>query len=88
MSHQHRLGNYRPEATGLTKADNCDDHMQKKSENIALSRWYQTKETLEFRALAEFAYDSCCDHRAMFADEDLHRHAVENLDQADVGFFF
>jgi dihydrofolate reductase len=27
--------------------------------------------------------DGCCDHRAMFADEDLHRHAVENLDQAD-----
>jgi hypothetical protein len=22
--------------------------------------------------------DGCCDHRAMFADEDLHRHAVEN----------
>src|SRR5574341_1620103 len=27
--------------------------------------------------------DGCCDHRAMFADEDLHRHAVENLDRAD-----
>jgi hypothetical protein len=27
--------------------------------------------------------DGCCDHRAMLADEDLHRHAVENLDQAD-----
>jgi len=27
--------------------------------------------------------DGCCDHRAMFADEDLHRHALENLDQAD-----
>ena len=24
--------------------------------------------------------DGCCDHRAMFADEDLYRHAVENLD--------
>jgi hypothetical protein len=24
-----------------------------------------------------------CDHRAMFADEDLHRHAVENLAQGD-----
>src|SRR5262245_55917783 len=28
-------------------------------------------------------FDGCCDHRAMIADEDLHRHAVENLDQAD-----
>ena len=24
--------------------------------------------------------DGCCDHRAMLADEDLHRHAAENLD--------
>src|SRR4051812_46725363 len=27
--------------------------------------------------------DGCCDHRAMIPDEDLHRHAVENLHQAD-----
>jgi hypothetical protein len=27
--------------------------------------------------------DGCCDHRAMIADEDLHRHAVENLARAD-----
>src|SRR5271163_1004831 len=27
--------------------------------------------------------DGCCDHREMFADEDLHRHAAENLDQAE-----
>jgi hypothetical protein len=25
--------------------------------------------------------DGCCDHRAMFADEELHRHAVENLNR-------
>ncbi len=31
--------------------------------------------------------DGCCDHREMFADEDLHRHAVENLDQADALLF-
>jgi dihydrofolate reductase len=31
--------------------------------------------------------DGCCDHRAMIADEDLHRHAVENLDQADALLF-
>ncbi len=31
--------------------------------------------------------DGCCDHRAMPADEDLHRHAVENLDQADALLF-
>jgi dihydrofolate reductase len=27
--------------------------------------------------------DGCCDHRAMSADEDLHRHAAENLAQVD-----
>src|SRR6185503_19590527 len=27
--------------------------------------------------------DGCCDHRVMIADEDVHRHAVENLNQAD-----
>jgi hypothetical protein len=27
--------------------------------------------------------DGCCDHRAITPDEDLHRHAAENLDRAD-----
>ena len=31
--------------------------------------------------------DGCCDHRAISADEDLHRHAVENLDRADALLF-
>jgi dihydrofolate reductase len=31
--------------------------------------------------------DGCCDHRAMVADEDLHRHAAENLDQVDALLF-
>jgi dihydrofolate reductase len=31
--------------------------------------------------------DGCCDHRAGIADEDLHRHAVENLTQADALLF-
>jgi dihydrofolate reductase len=31
--------------------------------------------------------DGCCDHREVFADEDLHRHAVENLDRADALLF-
>src|SRR5512143_3553821 len=29
----------------------------------------------------------CCDHRAIIADEDLYRHAVENLEQADALLF-
>ncbi len=31
--------------------------------------------------------DGCCDHRAIPADEDLHRHAVDNLAQADALLF-
>jgi dihydrofolate reductase len=31
--------------------------------------------------------DGCCDHRAIVPDEDLHRHATENLDRADALLF-
>ena len=31
--------------------------------------------------------DGCCDHRSIPADEDLHRHAVENLSRADALLF-
>ena len=31
--------------------------------------------------------DGCCDHLEMIADEDMHRHAMENLDQADALLF-
>jgi dihydrofolate reductase len=31
--------------------------------------------------------DGCCDHRAGFPDEELLRHAVENLDRADALLF-
>jgi len=31
--------------------------------------------------------DGCCDHRAIIPDEDLHRHAAENIEQADALLF-
>jgi dihydrofolate reductase len=31
--------------------------------------------------------DGCCDHRAIIPDKDLHRHATENLNQADALLF-
>lgn len=31
--------------------------------------------------------DGCCDHRAGIADEELHRHAVANLERADALLF-
>src|SRR3984957_10626128 len=31
--------------------------------------------------------DGCCDHRVFSPDEELHRHAVENLERADALLF-
>jgi len=31
--------------------------------------------------------DGCCDHRVMIPDEDLHRHAADNIAQADALLF-
>jgi len=31
--------------------------------------------------------DGCCDHRVGIADQDIHRHAVENLSRADALIF-
>ena len=31
--------------------------------------------------------DGCCDHRGIAPDEELHRHAVENLERADALLF-
>jgi dihydrofolate reductase len=31
--------------------------------------------------------DGCCDHRAIIPDEDVHRHALANIDQADALLF-
>jgi dihydrofolate reductase len=31
--------------------------------------------------------DGCCDHRAIPADEELHRHAAEDIDRADALLF-
>src|ERR687884_2093394 len=31
--------------------------------------------------------DGCCDHRAIPADEELHRHAAENIAQVDALLF-
>jgi dihydrofolate reductase len=31
--------------------------------------------------------DGCCDHRAAIPDEDLHRHAIENINRADALLF-
>jgi dihydrofolate reductase len=35
------------------------------------------------RYAIDVTLDGCCDHRAMLADEDMHRYAADNLRRAD-----
>jgi dihydrofolate reductase len=39
------------------------------------------------RYFINITVDGCCDHRAFPPDQDVHRHAVEKLDQADALLF-
>src|SRR3989337_482438 len=39
------------------------------------------------RSSINVTLDGCCDHSAIVPDEDLHRHAVENLNRADALLF-
>src|SRR5215470_8481809 len=43
--------------------------------------------TRPLRYSINLTLDGCCDHRAIVPDEDLHRHAAENLAQADAIIF-
>ena len=58
---------------------------------VMLSRWphgYRySNVTRPLRYSINVTLDGCCDHRAMVADEDLHRHAAENLARADALLF-
>ncbi|HVE91332.1 MAG TPA: dihydrofolate reductase family protein [Actinomycetota bacterium] len=43
--------------------------------------------TRPLRYSINITLDGCCDHRAVSPDEDLHRHAAENIAQADALLF-
>ena len=49
-------------------------------------RWYFCR-MRPLRYSINVTLDGCCDHREGIADEDLHRHAVENLARADALLF-
>jgi dihydrofolate reductase len=51
-----------------------------------LDRWY-AHAMRPLRYSINVTLDGCCDHREMIADEDLHRHAMENIVQADALLF-
>ncbi|MEV5766416.1 dihydrofolate reductase family protein [Micromonospora sp. NPDC052213] len=47
----------------------------------------EVSETRPLRYSINVTLDGCCDHRAIPADEDLHRHHTENLARADALLF-
>jgi hypothetical protein len=49
--------------------------------------WNHTSGVRPLRYSINVTLDGCCDHREMVTDEDLHRHAAENLAQADALLF-
>src|SRR6516162_9105733 len=51
-------------------------------------RWSRhTRRMRPLRYSINVTLDGCCDHRAIIPDADLHRHATENLAQADALLF-
>src|SRR5919205_1953897 len=58
-----------------------------KTSESNLDRWYAYA-MRPLRYSINVTLDGCCDHRAGIpADEDLHRHAAENIAQADALLF-
>src|SRR6185503_13721133 len=60
-------------------------HEARHVERVALRRYFYVMRPLRYSI--NVTLDGCCDHRVILADEDLHRHARENLDQADALLF-
>jgi dihydrofolate reductase len=57
---------------------------------VLLSRAGHRRYSRELRPLRysiNVMLDGCCDHRAISPDEDMHRHATEDLNKADALFF-
>src|SRR5688500_13828170 len=63
----------------------CERHQQRLVAPLPHRRYYSVM--LPLRYSINVTLDGCCDHRQSFADEDLHRHAVENIAQADALLF-
>jgi len=59
-----------------------------KRANVAgLPHWPYSCVMRPLRYSINVTLDGCCDHRAIIPDEDLHRHGIENLNQADALLF-
>jgi dihydrofolate reductase len=54
---------------------------------LGINHYGQEREMRPLRYSINVTLDGCVDHRAGVTDEDLHRHATENLGQADALLF-
>src|SRR5438876_2100498 len=81
---------------GSVRAGPADPRLKKRERD----RDYESDDGNSHPRLKRYAYvmrplrysinitlDGCCDHRVGIADEDIHRHAVENIAQADALLF-
>src|SRR5262245_46312461 len=63
-------------------------HALKRRANLdGLPHQWHSSSMRPLRYSINVTLDGCCDHRGIIPDEELHRHAVENLDQADALLF-
>jgi dihydrofolate reductase len=62
---------------------NCQVARHGSRTEVVVPRRRYSREMQPLRYSINVTLDGCCDHLAIPADEDLHRHATENLNQAD-----
>jgi hypothetical protein len=86
---QHRAGNNIAGKTHANVAAQSDRHGTKRGgeqqQDGDLVRYSSVMRPLRYSI--NVTLDGCCDHREGIADEELHRHAAWNLDQADALLF-
>ena len=59
----------------------------KRADLAGLPRPWHSRIMRPLRYSINVTLDGCCDHSAIIPDEELHRHAVKNLNQADALLF-
>lgn len=77
----HRSGSLRGEPVAPPPPHPLQQIVIRATQRGAIHRQHSSKRR-PLRHSINVTLDGCCDHEAIPADEDLHRHAVQNLDQA------
>ena len=74
-------------ATGDNRRTNVREYILTVREMFVVTDEQYSRGMRPVRYSINVTVDGCCDHRAIPADEDLHRHPVETLNRADVLLF-